>query len=319
MSSRWSRREVQKAAQFCAYRHRPHDDEELHLCSRANAASRRKRSLAVIAVANVAAKFLATRDLVVTRELRRLYDGSRSSGLLLARRLLAGLPAARAGRRRAAGASRGQRCRCVVATAVPPPPQLPPFTPPPQAHHKPTKNHQARPPSLHHHKHTTSSLAKFLHTTPPSLRHSRATPVRRRRPKLTRDSEPEEFFSTNMDSMSDAEKLKNPVVIGGVAILVPFFLVGLVARDGQVRRMWYFWERAQSSHSSPAASAERPPCGASRASPHAAAVARRAAARARAACAPTSTAAPLSSTSPRTSACSPSSGLSLPRKSPSVV
>ena len=47
-------------------------------------------------------------------------------------------------------------------------------------------------------------------------------------PKLTRDSEPEEFFSTNMDSMSDAEKLKNPVVIGGVAILVLPFIVGLV-------------------------------------------------------------------------------------------
>ena len=47
-------------------------------------------------------------------------------------------------------------------------------------------------------------------------------------PKLTRDSEPEEFFSTNMDSMSDADKLKNPVVIGGVAILVLPFLVGLV-------------------------------------------------------------------------------------------
>ena len=47
-------------------------------------------------------------------------------------------------------------------------------------------------------------------------------------PKLTRDSEPEEFFSTNMDSMSDADKLKNPVVIGGVAILVLPFIVGLV-------------------------------------------------------------------------------------------
>ena len=47
-------------------------------------------------------------------------------------------------------------------------------------------------------------------------------------PKLTRDSEPDEFFSTNMDSMSDADKLKNPVVIGGVAILVLPFIVGLV-------------------------------------------------------------------------------------------
>lgn len=32
---------------------------------------------------------------------------------------------------------------------------------------------------------------------------------------LTRDNEPDEFFSTNMDDMSDEEKLKSPVVIGG--------------------------------------------------------------------------------------------------------
>ena len=32
---------------------------------------------------------------------------------------------------------------------------------------------------------------------------------------LTRDTEPDEFFATNMDDMSDEEKLKSPVVIGG--------------------------------------------------------------------------------------------------------
>ena len=46
---------------------------------------------------------------------------------------------------------------------------------------------------------------------------------------LTRDSEPEEFFSTNMDDMSDAEKLKSPVVIGGLAILIAPFIVGAIA------------------------------------------------------------------------------------------
>ena len=34
---------------------------------------------------------------------------------------------------------------------------------------------------------------------------------------LTRDNEPEEFFATNMDDMSDEEKLKSPVVLGGAA------------------------------------------------------------------------------------------------------
>ena len=46
---------------------------------------------------------------------------------------------------------------------------------------------------------------------------------------LTRDSEPDEFFSTNMDDMSDAEKLKSPVVIGGLAILIAPFIVGAIA------------------------------------------------------------------------------------------
>ena len=46
---------------------------------------------------------------------------------------------------------------------------------------------------------------------------------------LTRDNEPDEFFSTNMDSMSDEEKFKSPVVIGGVAIIVVPFIVGMIA------------------------------------------------------------------------------------------
>ena len=36
---------------------------------------------------------------------------------------------------------------------------------------------------------------------------------------LTRDNEPEEFFATNMDDMSDAEKIRSPVVIGGLVLL----------------------------------------------------------------------------------------------------
>lgn len=46
---------------------------------------------------------------------------------------------------------------------------------------------------------------------------------------LTRENEPDEFFSTNMDDMSDAEKLKSPVVIGGLAILIAPFIVGAIA------------------------------------------------------------------------------------------
>merc|ERR1712087_797351 len=46
---------------------------------------------------------------------------------------------------------------------------------------------------------------------------------------LTRDAEPDEYFSTNMDKMSDSEKLKSPVVIGGVAIIVLPFVVGMIA------------------------------------------------------------------------------------------
>jgi len=45
---------------------------------------------------------------------------------------------------------------------------------------------------------------------------------------LSRDNE-EEFFKTNMDEMSDAEKLKSPAVYLGLAILVLPFVVGMIA------------------------------------------------------------------------------------------
>ena len=43
---------------------------------------------------------------------------------------------------------------------------------------------------------------------------------------LSRDNEPDEFFATNMDDMSDAEKIRSPVVIGGLALLIGPFIVG---------------------------------------------------------------------------------------------
>merc|ERR1711966_25786 len=46
---------------------------------------------------------------------------------------------------------------------------------------------------------------------------------------LTRDNEPEEFFKTNMDDMTDEEKLKSPTVIIGLAILVLPFFAGIIA------------------------------------------------------------------------------------------
>ena len=49
----------------------------------------------------------------------------------------------------------------------------------------------------------------------------------RERKGLTRDSEPEEFFSTNTDKMSDSEKI--PIAIAGlVGISLPF-IAGLIA------------------------------------------------------------------------------------------
>uniref|UniRef100_A0A7S4MDA1 Photosystem I reaction center subunit VIII n=1 Tax=Prymnesium polylepis TaxID=72548 RepID=A0A7S4MDA1_9EUKA len=46
---------------------------------------------------------------------------------------------------------------------------------------------------------------------------------------LTRDNEPEEFFKTNMDDMTDAEKLKLPGVWIGLSVLVLPFFAGLIA------------------------------------------------------------------------------------------
>ena len=47
------------------------------------------------------------------------------------------------------------------------------------------------------------------------------------RKKLTRDSEPDEFFSTNTDKMTDEEKI--PIAIAGlVGISLPF-IAGLIA------------------------------------------------------------------------------------------
>jgi hypothetical protein len=44
---------------------------------------------------------------------------------------------------------------------------------------------------------------------------------------LTRDNEPDEYFSSKMDKMSDAEKL--PVALGGLAFISLPFVAGLIA------------------------------------------------------------------------------------------
>jgi hypothetical protein len=44
---------------------------------------------------------------------------------------------------------------------------------------------------------------------------------------LTRENEPDEYFSSKMDEMSDAEKL--PIALGGLAFVSLPFLAGLVA------------------------------------------------------------------------------------------
>ncbi|GMH56711.1 hypothetical protein TrLO_g4280 [Triparma laevis f. longispina] len=45
-------------------------------------------------------------------------------------------------------------------------------------------------------------------------------------PKLTRDNEPEEFFSSKMDEMSDGEKL--PIALVGLAGISLPFIAGLI-------------------------------------------------------------------------------------------
>ncbi|GMH65137.1 hypothetical protein TrRE_jg6466, partial [Triparma retinervis] len=44
---------------------------------------------------------------------------------------------------------------------------------------------------------------------------------------LTRDNEPDEFFTAKMDDMSDAEKL--PIALAGLAGISLPFLLGLIA------------------------------------------------------------------------------------------
>mmetsp|Transcript_3423 Transcript_3423/g.8141 ORF Transcript_3423/g.8141 Transcript_3423/m.8141 type:complete len:106 (-) Transcript_3423:274-591(-) len=47
------------------------------------------------------------------------------------------------------------------------------------------------------------------------------------RTALTRDSEPEEFFATNTDKMSDEEKI--PIALAGLAGISLPFIAGLIA------------------------------------------------------------------------------------------
>ena len=69
----------------------------------------------------------------------------------------------------------------------------------------------------------SSSSSSYVRT-PTSLKIDLGEPERE---KLTRDTEPDEFFSTNTDKMSDSEKL--PIAIAGlVGISLPFIL-GLIA------------------------------------------------------------------------------------------
>ena len=70
------------------------------------------------------------------------------------------------------------------------------------------------------------AMLRAARTARPSMQFGGGEPERK---GITRDSEPEEFFATNMDDMSDAEKLRSPVVIGGLIILIAPFLVGAIA------------------------------------------------------------------------------------------
>lgn len=45
--------------------------------------------------------------------------------------------------------------------------------------------------------------------------------------KLTRENEPDEYFSSNLDKMSDSEKL--PLAIGGLVVISLPFIAGLIA------------------------------------------------------------------------------------------
>merc|ERR1719201_1054125 len=63
-------------------------------------------------------------------------------------------------------------------------------------------------------------------TAGPSCQFGGGEPERK---AITRDTEPEEFFKTNMDDMTDAEKLASPAVWIGLSILVLPFIAGLIA------------------------------------------------------------------------------------------
>lgn len=45
--------------------------------------------------------------------------------------------------------------------------------------------------------------------------------------KLTRDNEPDEYFSSNLDKMSDSEKI--PLALGGLVVISLPFIAGLIA------------------------------------------------------------------------------------------
>mmetsp|Transcript_11766 Transcript_11766/g.15352 ORF Transcript_11766/g.15352 Transcript_11766/m.15352 type:complete len:97 (+) Transcript_11766:110-400(+) len=71
---------------------------------------------------------------------------------------------------------------------------------------------------------TASSGSRFAVSRKTSLNGFMGDPER---PKLTRDSEPEEFFATDMDKMSDEEKI--PIALAGLAFVSLPFIAGLIA------------------------------------------------------------------------------------------
>lgn len=72
-----------------------------------------------------------------------------------------------------------------------------------------------------------SSPAGVAASRPPTRLHQFGEEDNRERKGLTRESEPDEFFSTNTDKMTDAEKI--PIAIAGlVGISLPF-IAGLIA------------------------------------------------------------------------------------------
>merc|ERR1719506_331255 len=83
-----------------------------------------------------------------------------------------------------------------------------------------------------------SAAALQLPTAPTARPHVRVPPPRLQfggKPKgdpptgLTRDNEPDDYFKSDFENMSDAEKIKQPGVIVGLAILIVPFIVGAIA------------------------------------------------------------------------------------------